>query len=122
MQGHRSVNRNLTNGHKIAAAYRIKKSHGNYNEDMEPEFFSDNDSFILVLKNINYRIPVGVNKRKVSKRTIDHIEKIEGYLDACSKHLFGVLNVIFKNKGKSRNIDCYNIVIAINCNSLEQLW
>lgn len=62
---------------KILSDYR---NHPNYNEDMEPEFFSDNDSFILVLKNINYRIPVGVNKRKVSKRTIDHIEKIEGYL------------------------------------------
>lgn len=62
---------------KILSDYR---NHPNYNEDMEPEFFSDNDSFILVLKNINYRISVSVNKRKASKRTMDHIEKIEKYL------------------------------------------
>ncbi len=62
---------------KILSDYRTQP---NYTESMEPEFFSDNDSFLLILKNINYQGPDGENKRKVSKRTIEHIDKIETYL------------------------------------------
>ena len=52
----------------------------NYTESLEPEFFSDNDSFLLVLKNINYQTSEYESKRKISKRTIAHIDKIEAYL------------------------------------------
>ena len=49
-------------------------------EGLEPEFFSDNDSFLLVLKNINYQVPESESKRKMSKRTIEHIDRIKIYL------------------------------------------
>lgn len=62
---------------KILSDYRTQP---NYTESLEPEFFSDNDSFLLVLKNINYQTSGGENKRKASKRTIEHIKKIKAYL------------------------------------------
>jgi len=62
---------------KILSDY---STHPNYTEDLRPEFYSDNDSFILVLKNVNYITPTEESKRKVSKRTLEHIERIEKYL------------------------------------------
>jgi predicted HTH transcriptional regulator len=52
----------------------------NYDEHLRPQFYSDNDSFVLVLKNINYRSSKNEGKRRVFKRTTEHIEKIEKYL------------------------------------------
>lgn len=62
---------------KILSDYR---THPDYSEDLEPEFYSDNDSFLLVLKNINFHKSIVVSKRKKSRRTTDHIDKIKAYL------------------------------------------
>ena len=62
---------------KILSDYRAQPT---YTENVEPVFYSDNDSFILILKNINYYAAIGDDKKKVSKRTVKHIEKIEEYL------------------------------------------
>lgn len=62
---------------KILGDYRAQP---NYTEYLEPEFSSDNDSFLLVLKNVNYQTCSEETKHKVSKRTIAHIDKIEAYL------------------------------------------
>lgn len=37
-----------------------------YTDDMEPEFNSDNDSFLLVLKNLNYAWEVAIDFTKVA--------------------------------------------------------
>lgn len=37
-----------------------------YTDDMEPEFNSDNDSFLLVLKNLNYARKVAIDFTKVA--------------------------------------------------------
>ena len=62
---------------KILSDYR---THPNYVEGLKTEFFSDNDSFRLVMKNNNYQVPESESKRKMSKRTIEHIDRIKIYL------------------------------------------
>lgn len=46
---------------KILGDYRKQPQ---YLESMEPEFNSDNDSFLLVLKNLNYRKKATIKKRR----------------------------------------------------------
>lgn len=62
---------------KIISDYRTRP---NYSEKLVPEFYSDNDSFLLILKNINYYTAIGEGRRKLSKRTTEHIDRIEAYL------------------------------------------
>lgn len=62
---------------KILSDYN---SHPNYSSQMAPEFYSDNDSFLLVLKNVNYRASANTHVQKTSKRTSEHINKILMYL------------------------------------------
>lgn len=62
---------------KILSDYN---SHPNYSSQMAPEFYSDNDSFLLVLKNVNYRASANTHVQKTSKRTSEHINKIMMYL------------------------------------------
>lgn len=62
---------------KILSDYRTRPNHS---EKLEPEFYSDNDSFLLILKNTNYNTSIDKGKRKLSKRTVEHIGRIETYL------------------------------------------
>ena len=62
---------------KILNDYRNQPS---YTQAIEPEFYSDNDSFLLVLKNLNYNRIVLVNKGRVFTRTVENKRKIRQYL------------------------------------------
>ena len=46
----------------------VKQVQSQYTDDKEPEFYSDNDSFLIVLKNLNY-------KREKGKATIKSDDK-----------------------------------------------
>ncbi len=37
----------------------VKQVQSQYTDDKEPEFYSDNDSFLIVLKNLNYKKETG---------------------------------------------------------------
>ena len=55
---------------KILGDYRKQPQ---YSKSMEPEFNSDNDSFLLVLKNLNY-------EKKAAVKTQESINKILEYM------------------------------------------
>ena len=63
---------------KILNDYRNQPS---YTQAIEPEFYSDNDSFLLVLKNLNYNRMVLINKGRVFTRTVENKRKIRQYLE-----------------------------------------
>ena len=64
---------------KILSDYRTQP---NYTPEINPKFYSDNDSFLLILSNVNYQKakPEVEHKRRVT--TIDNMEKIIAYLKA----------------------------------------
>lgn len=47
---------------------------------LEPIFYSDNDSFILVLKNVNYNSTKEMNTGNHTKKTLENMQNIEAYL------------------------------------------
>ena len=59
-----------------------------YSEEMQPEFYSDNDCFLLVLKNINYYVN---QKSDLSSKTIGHQKNIVDFLkkngESCNKDI-----------------------------------
>jgi predicted HTH transcriptional regulator len=57
---------------KIIGDYRIQPQ---YNERKEPEFNSDNDSFLLVLKNLNYDVSEVMKKNGDKKTAIKNGDK-----------------------------------------------
>lgn len=57
---------------KIIGDYRIQPQ---YNENKEPEFNSDNDSFLLVLKNLNYEGSEAMEKSGDKKAAIKNGDK-----------------------------------------------
>lgn len=59
---------------KILNDYTSKEC---YSKELKPEFYSDNDCFILVLKNINY---YEKKKSTLSSKTIEHQRKIIEFL------------------------------------------
>lgn len=75
---------------KIIGDYRIQPQ---YNESKEPEFNSDNDSFLLVLKNLNYYGTEAIKKygdkktaimsgdKKVTNKTQQQYEMILNYME-----------------------------------------
>ena len=79
---------------KILSDYRNQPS---YTKTIEPEFYSDNDSFLLILKNLNYNNIVLVYKGRKSARTIENMEKIRRYLaynnGAKTKDIAEILNL-----------------------------
>jgi len=62
---------------KILSDYRSQPS---YSKELEPIFYSDNDSFILVLKNVNYNSTQETNAGNHTKKTLENMKKIEAYL------------------------------------------
>lgn len=62
---------------KILSDYR---NHPLYTEVLEPEFYSDNDSFLLILKNVNYYMNDYSGTNKQSMKTRDNMDKIIQYL------------------------------------------
>lgn len=62
---------------KILSDYRSQPS---YSKELEPIFYSDNDSFILVLKNVNYNSAKETNTGNHTKKTLENMKKIEAYL------------------------------------------
>lgn len=64
---------------KILSDYRNQEG---YIEDMEPEFYSDNDSFLLILKNVTYLLSKNTAKdvKVKGKKTLEHMKRIEAYL------------------------------------------
>ena len=62
---------------KILNEYRSQPT---YTQAIEPEFYSDNDSFLLILKNLNYNRIVLINKGRRSARTVENMKKIRQYL------------------------------------------
>lgn len=63
---------------KILSDYRNQPT---YSEEIEPIFYSDNDSFILVLKNVNYNSAQEVSTGNYTKKTLDNMQKITAYLE-----------------------------------------
>lgn len=81
---------------KIISDYKVQSQ---YVDDMEPEFNSDNDSFLLVLKNLNYykkQTKKTSDKKQVRKTTMNK-EKIREYLkkngEAKTSDIAEVLNL-----------------------------
>lgn len=64
---------------KILSDYR---SHPKYTKEMEPCFYSDNDSFLLILKNVNYRRSEYAGTHKLRDVTIENMTKIIEYLES----------------------------------------
>ena len=75
---------------KILSDYRM---HPHFTELLNPEFYSDNDSFLLILKNLNYseaekrptktnnkKQTTKTNDKKQAQKTVENIEKIRAYL------------------------------------------
>ena len=75
---------------KIIGDYRIQPQ---YNESKEPEFNSDNDSFLLVLKNLNYegseamkkngdkKTAIIIGNKKVTTKTQQQYEMIINFME-----------------------------------------
>ena len=63
---------------KILSDYR---NHPNYEPEMEPRFYSDNDSFLLILSNVNYKKQEFCAHDKRTERTIDNMNRIRNYLN-----------------------------------------
>ena len=65
---------------KILSDYRNQPT---YTEQLEPVFYSDNDMFLLILKNINYYkdFKVDNHDRNHSIKTLRHMEKITSFLE-----------------------------------------
>lgn len=64
---------------KILSDYR---NHPKYTKEMEPCFYSDNDSFLLILKNVNYRRSEYAGTHKLRDVTIENMTKIIEYLES----------------------------------------
>lgn len=64
---------------KILSDYR---NHPKYTKEMEPCFYSDNDSFLLILKNVNYRRSEYAGTHKLRDATIENMTKIIEYLES----------------------------------------
>lgn len=64
---------------KILSDYR---NHPKYTKEMEPCFYSDNDSFLLILKNVNYRRSEYAGIHKLRDVTIGNMTKIIEYLES----------------------------------------
>jgi DNA-binding MarR family transcriptional regulator len=47
---------------------------------MEPSFYSDNDSFLLILSNVNYKKENDSAHNKKTEKTIENMNRIKGYL------------------------------------------
>ena len=64
---------------KILGDYRKQPQ---YWESMEPEFYSDNDSFWLVLKNLNYgkKATIKSDDKKVTAKTQENMNKVLEYM------------------------------------------
>lgn len=62
---------------KILSDYR---NHPNYTTQMEPRFYSDNDSFLLVLSNVNYSKQDIFMHDKRTEKTIGNMNRIREYL------------------------------------------
>ncbi|MBQ0058629.1 MAG: putative DNA binding domain-containing protein [Lachnospiraceae bacterium] len=62
---------------KILSDYRSQES---YSPKLEPEFYSDNDSFMLVLKNIAYVAEESLVRVTKRKKLHEHAKNIEEYL------------------------------------------
>lgn len=62
---------------KILSDYRSQPL---YSKELDPIFYSDNDSFILVLKNVNYNSTQEMNTGNYTKKTLENMQKIEAYL------------------------------------------
>ncbi|GEM_PF-985998 len=69
---------------KILGDYKLQ---GTYTEAKRPEFFSDNDSFVLILKNLNYKkgAEKGAEKGAVSQKQKEITERKEQLLVLVSK-------------------------------------
>ena len=79
---------------KIISDYKLQPQ---YIDEMKPEFNSDNDSFLLVLKNLNYykkQAKKTSDKKQVRKTTMNK-EKIREYL---------------KKKGEAKTIDIAEVL------------
>ena len=62
---------------KILSDYRTQP---NYTPEINPIFYSDNDSFLLVLSNVNYKKHNEITHDKRTERTIENMDKIMTYL------------------------------------------
>ncbi len=62
---------------KILSDYR---NHPNYTTQIEPRFYSDNDSFLLVLSNVNYSKQDIFMHDKRTEKTIGNMNRIREYL------------------------------------------
>ena len=62
---------------KILSDYRKQPT---FVDKMDPEFYSDNDSFLLVLKNINYFAQGKSSSSGTGKKTLAHMGHIKQYL------------------------------------------
>ena len=62
---------------KILSDYRKQPT---FTEKLDPEFYSDNDSFLLILKNINYQAQVQIAAGGPGRKTLEHMNHIKQYL------------------------------------------
>lgn len=79
---------------KILSDYRDNEF---YIKELDPIFYSDNDSFLLILKNINYYYDITDTYKRTAKKTQQNIVKIIAYLTdhngATSKEIANILNL-----------------------------
>ena len=79
---------------KILSDYRDNEF---YIKELDPIFYSDNDSFLLILKNINYFYDITDTYKRTAKKTQQNIVKIIAYLTdhngATSKEIANILNL-----------------------------
>ena len=66
-------------------------------KELDPIFYSDNDSFLLILKNINYYYDITDTYKRTAKKTQQNIVKIIAYLTdhngATSKEIANILKL-----------------------------
>ena len=79
---------------KILSDYRDNEF---YIKELDPIFYSDNDSFLLILKNINYYYDITDTYKRTAKKTQQNIVKIIAYLTdhngATSKEIANILKL-----------------------------
>jgi predicted HTH transcriptional regulator len=85
---------------KIISDYRKQI---NYTVDMEPKFSSDNDSFLLLLNNLNYKERQAIEKQAIEKQAIEKqaIEKRDKKVSQKTEKSINIILEHLKTHGQS---------------------